>query len=56
MATQAVETAANDPYDLSSAALYAEDRWQQPARRARAEAPIHFVSDSHFGSYWSVAT
>jgi cytochrome P450 len=45
-----------DPFDVSCAELYAEDRWQEVFRRARAEAPIHYVKDSYFGSYWSVST
>lgn len=28
------------PIDVSLAELYAEDRWQEPFRRLRAEAPI----------------
>lgn len=57
MATLAPDaTEAFDPFDVSRAELYAEDRWQEPFRRARAEAPIHYVKDSHFGSYWSVST
>ncbi len=57
MATLAPDaTEALDPFDVSRAELYAEDRWQEPFRRARAEAPIHYVKNSHFGSYWSVST
>ena len=46
----------SDPFDMTDPALYSEDRWQEPFRRHRAEAPIHHVTDSYFGSYWSVAT
>ena len=45
-----------DPYDVSRAELYAEDRWHEPFRKLRAEAPIHYVADSRFGPYWSVST
>ncbi|MEQ8743984.1 cytochrome P450 [Parasphingorhabdus sp.] len=45
-----------DPIDVSLAELYAEDRWQEPFRKLRAEAPIQYVPDSKFGPYWSVST
>lgn len=45
-----------DPLDVSRAELYTEDRWQEPFRQLRAEAPIHFCADSKFGPYWSVST
>ncbi len=45
-----------DPFDVSRAELYVDDIWQEPFRKARAEAPIHYVKDSKFGSYWSVTT
>ena len=44
------------PIDVSDAALYVEDRWQEPFRTLRAQAPIQFVPDSKFGPYWSVST
>ena len=44
------------PIDVSEAVLYAEDRWQEPFRKLRAEAPIQYVPDSKFGPYWSVST
>jgi cytochrome P450 len=51
-----VDALTPDPFDVSLAELYAEDRWQGPFRRLRAEAPVHFVEDSKFGPYWSVST
>jgi len=48
--------AAIEPIDVSLAELYAEDRWQEPFRKLRAEAPIQYVPDSKFGPYWSVST
>ncbi|WP_323801247.1 cytochrome P450 [Parasphingorhabdus sp.] len=45
-----------DPIDVSRAELYAEDRWQEPFRKLRAEAPIQYVPESKFGPYWSVST
>ena len=44
------------PIDVSDPALYAEDRWQEPFRTLRAQAPIQFVPESPFGPYWSVST
>lgn len=44
-----------DPLDVTSAALYAEDAWQAPFARLRAEAPIYKCEHSAFGSYWSVS-
>lgn len=54
--TLAPEKTAIDPIDVSLAELYAEDRWQEPFRKLRAEAPIQYVPESKFGSYWSVST
>ena len=45
-----------DPFDVSRPELYAEDRWQEPFRKLRAESPIHYVPESGFGPYWSVST
>lgn len=45
-----------DPRDVSRAELYAEDRWQEPFRELRANAPIHKCETSKFGPYWSVST
>lgn len=44
------------PFDVSRAELWAEDRWQEPFRRLRAEAPVHYCPESKFGPYWSVST
>ena len=54
--TLLAERIISDPFDMTDPALYAEDRWQAPFRRHRAEAPIHYVADSYFGAHWSVAT
>ncbi len=56
MATQYQDDLIVDPYDVSRAELYVEDRWQEPFRKLRAEAPIHYVADSRFGAYWSIST
>jgi cytochrome P450 len=45
-----------DPLDVTRAELYAEDRWQEPFRRLRAEAPVYKCEESKFGSYWSIST
>ena len=42
--------------DVSLPELYAEDRWQEPFRKLRAQAPIQYVPASAFGPYWSVST
>lgn len=44
------------PIDVSRPELYAEDRWQEPFRKLRAEAPIQYVPESAFGPYWSIST
>ncbi|WP_324829226.1 cytochrome P450 [Qipengyuania zhejiangensis] len=44
------------PFDVSAAALYVEDRWQEPFARLRREMPISFIPDSPYGPYWSVVT
>ena len=44
------------PIDVSLPELYSEDRWQEPFRKLRAEAPIQYVPESGFGPYWSVTT
>lgn len=44
------------PIDMSLPEIYVEDRWQEPFRKLRAEAPIQFVPESGFGPYWSVTT
>jgi cytochrome P450 len=45
-----------DPFDVSRAELYAEDRWQEVFRELRRTAPVHKVEHSAFGPYWSVST
>ncbi|WP_374523941.1 cytochrome P450 [Sphingopyxis sp.] len=45
-----------NPLDVSRAELWREDRWQEPMRQLRAEAPIYYCEDSKFGPYWSVTT
>ncbi len=44
------------PIDVSLAELYAQDRWHEPFRTLRAQAPIQYVPESSFGPYWSVST
>ncbi len=58
MATAALERSAPPlaPIDVSRPELYAEDRWQEPFRQLRAQAPIQHVPDSAFGPYWSIST
>jgi cytochrome P450 len=54
-ATATTDTAV-DPLDVSRAELYAQDKWQAPFEKLRAEAPVHRVEHSDFGSYWSVSS
>ncbi|WP_324828631.1 cytochrome P450 [Qipengyuania zhejiangensis] len=59
MATAAdltVKQAAIDPIDVTRAELYTEDRWQEPFRKLRRDAPIQWVPQSKFGAFWSVST
>lgn len=55
MATAAHSSKA-DPFDVSRPQLYAENTFEPVFRQLRAEAPIHYVTDSAFGPYWSVST
>lgn len=41
--------------DITNTDFYTEDNWHEPFRQLRAEAPIHYCSDSRFGPYWSVS-
>jgi len=43
-------------FDVARPELFAEDRWQEPFARLRAQHPIHYVPESKFGPYWSVTT
>ena len=45
-----------DPLDVSRAELYAEDTWQEPFAKLRADAPVYRCEDSDYGPYWSVST
>jgi cytochrome P450 len=56
MATAFQETVTVDPFDVSRAEMWAEDRWQEPFRKLRAEHPIHYCQESKFGAYWSIST
>ena len=40
-----------EPIDVARPELFAEDRWQEPFRKLRAEAPIQYVPESKFGPY-----
>jgi len=45
-----------DPYDMSRAELYSEDRWQEPFRHLRHNDPIHRTENGAFGNFWSIST
>lgn len=42
--------------DVARPELFAEDRWQEPFRTLREQAPVQFVPESKFGPYWSITT
>ncbi|MFZ9395524.1 MAG: cytochrome P450 [Erythrobacter sp.] len=42
--------------DVSDAALYVEDRWQEPFARLRREMPLARHPDSAYGPYWSISS
>lgn len=43
------------PIDVARPELFAEDRWQEPFRTLRDQAPVQFVPESKFGPYSSPA-
>ncbi|MDP3750001.1 MAG: cytochrome P450 [Phenylobacterium sp.] len=45
-----------DQLDVSEVQLYAQDSWRTPFARLRREAPVHFLSESPHGPFWSVTT
>ncbi len=54
--TDVLESRAITPFDVSEAALYAEDRWQEPFAQLRREMPVSYLPESPYGPYWSVVT
>jgi cytochrome P450 len=44
-----------DQIDPSDPRIFHEDVWQPYFERLRREAPVHYVKDSPYGPYWSVA-
>ncbi len=44
------------PWDVSTADIYVEDRWQPIFAEMREKAPINKVTGSAFGDYWNVTT
>jgi cytochrome P450 len=56
MATAPALDILDDPFDVTKPELYAEDRWHEPFRRLRAEAPIHKNETSKFGPHWNIST
>lgn len=43
-----------DTLDVSSPALFQEDRWAPYFKRLRAERPVHYCPSSPYGPYWSI--
>ena len=44
----------DDPNDFTPPEMWADDRYQEPMRKARAEGPLHHVENSRFGPHWAV--
>jgi cytochrome P450 len=45
-----------DEIDVSIPSLYKRDAWRPWFTRLRREAPVHYLSDSDTGPFWSVTT
>ncbi len=43
-------------WDVSRPEIYAEDRWQPIFREIRAKAPVHKVTGTGYGDFWTVST
>jgi cytochrome P450 len=56
MATVLKDSAADLAYDMSDAAFYVEDRWQEPFAKMRAADPIHWTQGGMFGDFWNVTS
>lgn len=56
LARETIESFEVDPLDVSRAELYRDDTWREPFARLRAEAPVHRVEHSDYGTYWSVSS
>lgn len=44
------------PWDVSSSAIYLEDRWQPIFAEMRAKAPVNKVTGTPYGDFWNVTT
>ena len=56
MATVLKDPGADLTYDMSDAAYYVEDRWQEPFAQMRATDPIHWTQGGAFGDFWNVTS
>src|SRR3546814_35593 len=56
MATAAAPQPVTDRYDMSPAAIYSEDRWQEPFAEIRKAGGIVKCEDSVHGPYWNIAS
>ena len=45
-----------EKYDVSRSDIYFEDRWQPIFAEMRSKGPLHYVSQSPFGPYWSIVS
>jgi cytochrome P450 len=48
--------AAPHAWDVSPAAIYAEDRWQPIFAEMREQSPINKITGSDFGDYWNITS
>ncbi|WP_337829157.1 cytochrome P450 [Pseudonocardia sp. TMWB2A] len=44
------------PNDMSRPELYREDKWQEPFRAMRLDAPVNRCENSIFGPYWNISS
>src|SRR3546814_7291650 len=56
MATAAAPQPVTDRYDMSPAAIYSEDRWQEPFAEIRKAGGIVKCENSVHGPYWNIAS
>ena len=56
MSSADVESTPLDQLDVSRPELFQQDNWQPWFARLRREAPVHYLSDSVNGPFWSVTS
>ena len=56
MSDSNVDSTPLDQVDVSRPELFKNDNWQPWFARLRNEAPVHYLSDSTNGAFWSVTS